>query len=441
MHAAGPPPAGDAPASEVFDAAGAAEDTSTLRERLGASVGELLRRANDYARHQLDTDDPATLAGYVSGASDTLTLRRVLLSFAACAVAGIGEIFRPRSAASGAEALVLVIYLASLAALIPVHLSPNRRIALAGVAVSVVLGAVLIFTYASVLCVAIFALLAVVLVFRFPWALSLPALGVIGVLFALLLLAHGVTAGSAANPWSDVGRGVSTFALGAAFAVATRSRAQVIRRLRDTQQQLRTEMLRTAELAATRERTRIARDMHDVLAHSLTVLSIQTVMLDDIAGLLRESITESRRLVGVLRETERAGTEDSPLGVRLTALADAFAARSGTRCVVREGGQARALSSEHEHTLHFALQESLTNAYRHGAASQVVATLAWEADAVTLTVADNGRGTADVAAPGDGNGLRGMGERAAALGGSVTFGPLAPTGYRVVIALPFAHGR
>src|SRR5262249_34194463 len=156
-------------------------------------------------------------------------------------------------------------------------------------------------------------------------------------------------------------------------------------------------------------RARIARDMHDVLAHSLTALSIQTQaarqvigqdpqraagILDDIASLLRESIADSRRLVGLLREAERARVSDSPLGARLLTLADQFAERTGLRCTLVETGSPRPLTAEQESALQHALQEALTNAYRHGGASSVRSALDWQHAAVTLSVADDGASTA-----------------------------------------------
>lgn len=103
-----------------------------------------------------------------------------------------------------------------------------------------------------------------------------------------------------------------------------RTRDLLVIELQKVQVQLRAEMERTEELATVRERTRIARDMHDVLAHTLTILSVQiqaarqlvrqdserlATKLDDMAGLLKESMAESRRVVGLLREPARTSSE------------------------------------------------------------------------------------------------------------------------------------
>src|SRR5262249_9578014 len=143
---------------------------------------------------------------------------------------------------------------------------------------------------------------------------------------------------------TDVWGGVGVLALLAWIAGQQRVRSTLILRLQASQVQLRAQMERAEDLAPARERARIARHRHDALAHSLPVLSIQTqaarevvtaepvrarAMLDEIASILRESIAESRRLVGLLREAERTGKQDSALGARLLALADRFSARTG----------------------------------------------------------------------------------------------------------------
>ena len=119
------------------------------------------------------------------------------------------------------------------------------------------------------------------------------------------------------------------------------------------QAQLRAQMARAEQLAATRERARIARDMHDVLAHSLTMLSIQVqaarqlvhqqperlaAKLEDIAALLHESIAESRRVVGLLRETTTAALPHGEVGTRLQTIVDRFSERTGIHCVFEDKG-------------------------------------------------------------------------------------------------------
>lgn len=238
--------------------------------------------------------------------------------------------------------------------------------------------------------------------------------------------------------------------------LAQRSRHLLIRRLEATQAQLREEMDRAAELAAARERARIARDVHDVLAHSLTVLSVQvqalrqlvrshperaSAILDQMAEVLRESQVESRQIVGLLREamTDTDEGRDIDAATRLRVTAERFAERTGVRCMLREHGSPAPLSAQRIETLRFALQEALTNAYPHGKASHAEADLWWEDMTVRLTVRDGGAPSPVailVASEGSGNGLRGMRERAEALGGSVSAGPRTAGGFAVGVLLP-----
>ncbi len=240
------------------------------------------------------------------------------------------------------------------------------------------------------------------------------------------------------------------------FALSFRSRSQAIAELRAAQAQLRAEMRHTSELAATRERARIARDIHDVLAHSLTVLSVQLQaarqlvrqeperaagLLDEMGAMLKESLAESRNVVGLLREapTEATGDEGAypDLRARLLATAERFTERTGLKCDLDEQGAPRELAAEQTEALSFALQEALTNAYRHGAAQHLRARLAWQVHDVTLSMVDDGRAQpAPAEALGSGQGLRGMRERAEALGGAVTAGSQPDGGFSVVMRLP-----
>ncbi len=216
--------------------------------------------------------------------------------------------------------------------------------------------------------------------------------------------------------------------------------------------------MRSEELATERERTRIARDIHDVLSHSLAVLSIQVqaarhlvtrdperlaTKLDDMAALIRESITESRHVVGLLREKPPAMCGQDDLSASLRSIATTFNERTGISCRFAESGMPHTVSSQQRETLQLALREMLTNAHRHGVAQTVWITLRWREASLFLEVRDDGMG-ANAAHPdilsaemgngvGGHHGLEGMRERAAALGGEVEAGPLETGGYRVTL--------
>ena len=136
------------------------------------------------------------------------------------------------------------------------------------------------------------------------------------------------------------------------FSWTRRTQYLLVVRLHETEEQLKEQMVHSAELATERERTRIARDIHDVLSHSLAVLSIQvqaarhlvnrdperlTKKLDDMALLIRESITESRHVVGLLREKPTPFAEDN-LGASLRSIASTFNERTGIHCLIEESG-------------------------------------------------------------------------------------------------------
>ena len=316
----------------------------------------------------------------------------------------------------------------------------------------------------------------VTVVYRLPPRLSAPVAALAALiilasegLFDLLLGRGAVNGGAIVSQALIIG-------FACAASLAQRMRHLLIERLERTQAQLREEMGRTAELAAARERARIARDVHDVLAHSLTVLSVQTqalrqlirddperaaALLDQMAEVLRDSQVESRQIVGLLREASVTEAGDADIAARLRALAERFAERTGMRCALREHGDPGHLAARHAETLRFALQEALTNAYRHGNAAHSEADLWWETESVRLVISDDGAsdGASEIVSasraeagqsgqngqnrqggqngPG-GQGLRGMRERAEALGGAAGAGPRADGGFLVTIWLPRA---
>src|SRR5215469_3032863 len=243
--------------------------------------------------------------------------------------------------------------------------------------------------------------------FRFPfrWAGPIAAVSIV-----VLAGTHGLGSILLTHQISGSSQLVTTLEV-IAFICWTgwtnRARYLVIFQLQEVQAQLRAQMQRAEELAATRERTRIARDIHDVLAHTLTMLSVQVqaarqlvhqnperlaAKLDDIATLLRESLAESRRVVGLLRETTIASTSHSDASTPLHTVVERFGERTGVRCSFEEEGEARVLSDEQSETLQFALQEALTNAHRHGSAQHVWVKLHWQDREVTLQVRDDGCG-------------------------------------------------
>ncbi len=301
----------------------------------------------------------------------------------------------------------------------------------------------------------------VIMLYRFPPGWSLPFAG-------LCILALLATDGALRLlPFQHPGSaGVLAFSLALAFGLcwfgwAQRAQYLLVVRLHETQEQLREQMARSEALAAEQERMRIARDIHDVLSHSLAVLSIQvqaarhlmrdperlTAKLDDMATLIRESVTESRRVVGILRENPPVPSKQGELSASLRSIATTFNERTGVSCRFEESGTPHNVSPQQRETLQLALREMLTNAHRHGAAQTVWITAGWQAAGITVAVHDDGLGAnaastatfADERGNGAGghHGIEGMRERAQALGGQVEAGPAETGGFTVSLSLPY----
>jgi signal transduction histidine kinase len=200
------------------------------------------------------------------------------------------------------------------------------------------------------------------------------------------------------------------------------------------------------------ERARIARELHDVVAHHISMIAVQAETarlatpgmpaegakrLLGIGDTARAALKEMRRLLGVLREdTQASGDRHPQPGLRqLNELLDEArgAAGTATRLIVR--GSPDTLDPGVELTAYRIVQESLTNARRHAPGAAIDVELHYTDDALRLRIRDNGPGPSPGAAAG-GHGLMGMRERAAAVGGEVRTGPAVGGGFLVEASLP-----
>ncbi|MBA8796004.1 signal transduction histidine kinase [Friedmanniella endophytica] len=233
--------------------------------------------------------------------------------------------------------------------------------------------------------------------------------------------------------------------------------------LADRAATLERERAQQARLAAAAERARIAREMHDVIAHGLSVMIAQAdgaryviddapdsakQALDRISQTGRGALTQMRGLLGLLRSGEAgvdadAGPASGPQP-GLDQLDDLLteAAETGLRVDVRRHGTPPPLPAMTQLTVYRVVQEALTNARKHGG-DDVTLGLRFARDHLEVSArngpADPGRRT-QTQQPG--HGLTGMSERVAALGGSVTAGPTADGGFRVLARLPYPeHDR
>jgi len=207
-----------------------------------------------------------------------------------------------------------------------------------------------------------------------------------------------------------------------------------------------------ARLRAAEERLRIARELHDVLAHQISLINVQAgaalhrrneeqafTALENIKRASKETLTELRRMLGVLRQYD----DEAPVvpAPSLSTLPELVSQMQVPGLTVRLEGvrDGDPLPAPVELTAYRIVQESLTNVVRHSGASEAVVRVTRTDAELLVEVADNGTKTPDPERIQRGNGWRGMRERASAVGGTVTAGP-GPTGFRVRAVLPVEEG-
>ncbi|MFD6227443.1 sensor histidine kinase [Streptomyces sp. NPDC060232] len=225
-----------------------------------------------------------------------------------------------------------------------------------------------------------------------------------------------------------------------------------------------------AEWARTEERTRIAREMHDVVAHRVSLMVVHAAALEAVAAkdparaaknaalvgdMGRQALTELREMLGVLRAAPKpaaavaaavatagpvalaGGSDEGPSLAELEALiGQSRAAGMAVEMVVQ--GACAVYAAEVEQTAYRVVQEALTNCHKHAPGARVVVRLAHREGEVAMQV-ENGpsEGAADgVGLPSGGNGLVGMRERVLGLGGVFVSGPTEAGGFRVSAVLP-----
>jgi len=277
-----------------------------------------------------------------------------------------------------------------------------------------------------------------------------------------------VGAGLAALRYWDYGVAASVVPVAGAIGVSVvaawalgnlrRARLQQMAALEERAQLLELERDQEMRLAATTERARIARELHDVVAHSLSVVIAQadggryagradpvaaTDALEAIAATGRQALTDMRSLLGVLREGGGEEYAPQPGVAAIPALVDDVRA-SGLDVDLIVEGAPQVLAAGPQLAAYRIVQESLTNVLKHaGPASRAWVRLQWRPDALELSVLDDGRGAsaAMVDADGNGQGLRGMRERAQLHRGRLEAGPRHGGGFGVHASLPYGARR
>lgn len=223
--------------------------------------------------------------------------------------------------------------------------------------------------------------------------------------------------------------------------------------LAEATERLRCDQARRIERALTQERLRIARELHDVVAHHMSMISMQAGLagyvfdtdpptaraaVDTIGGTSREALAEMRRLLVLLRESDVAGGDGEPEPApgldRLAALV-ARARAGGVEVGLETSGDLESLPSGLQLTVYRVVQEALTNAVKHAGPAPVAIGVHRRPHTVTATIR-NGPGSPVRDGESGGYGLLGMRERAKLYGGTVTAGPRPDGGFAVELALP-----
>lgn len=227
-----------------------------------------------------------------------------------------------------------------------------------------------------------------------------------------------------------------------------RRRGQAVAALDATEEAM-AESARTQ--TAMEERARIARELHDIVAHHLSVIAIESEAarltspelsadtggrLEAIAATAREALTETRRLLGVLREDTGGDADRAPQpGLRQLDELLERARATGTPIRLRTDGTIAQLPGSVDVAAYRIVQEALTNARRHAPGAEVDVEMSYRDDALHVRIRDYGPGVVN-GTPAAGHGLTGMRERAALAGGTFSSGPAVGGGFEVVVTLP-----
>jgi signal transduction histidine kinase len=279
----------------------------------------------------------------------------------------------------------------------------------------------------------------------------------------LILLVPMIMAGHWAEPYLGLLNPAFYGALLSAFAIAVVPAmiALLVRGRRESEREVREQERRRY---AYEERLRIARDVHDVVGHSLAVISMQAGValhlldkermaqrrpdrvaesLEAIKKTSREALAELRTTLEVFRSDSDEPRSPLPGLARLDALVDGLRSAGRDVTVVRhnlddhQSGDHQAVPAAVDQAAFRIIQESLTNVVRHTGAAPVTVGLSREAGMLTVEVSDDGPATS---VPPDGNGIRGMRERARAVGGTLQVSVRGPSGLRVRADLPLVEG-
>lgn len=264
-----------------------------------------------------------------------------------------------------------------------------------------------------------------------------------------------ILAGGSEFTYDDLSAVGLTCAVAAGMGQFVRSRRASFEALQERAERLDRERELLAERAVAEERVRIAQELHDVVAHNVSLIVVQAQALgatvpDDrvtaattgIADLGRRAMTEMHRTLKLLRANgdEAAQRTPQPGLADLDELLERSRA-TGLRVELAVEGERRPLSQTVDLSAFRIVQEALTNVIKHAGHAQASVVLRYRPDALELTITDSGDGDGAHAPTPGGHGLVGMRERAALFGGTLTAGPRPGHGFEVHAVLPYGEER
>jgi signal transduction histidine kinase len=284
-----------------------------------------------------------------------------------------------------------------------------------------------------------------------PWRQTAAAVAVLVAGNVLNIVADG----NDLNLGPVIGFGVQCVAV-AAIGLYVGGRGATLDALRERAERLDRERELLADRAVAEERVRIAQELHDVVAHNVSLIVVQAQALgatvpdervadatDGIADLGRQAMTEMHRTLKLLRTPDDDAAQRAPqpgLANLEKLLEQSRAAGLDVRFAIE--GEPRELSQSLDLSAFRIVQEALTNVLKHAGHARASVTVGYRPEALELTVVDSGNGTPSpgVATSG-GHGLVGMRERAAMFGGTLTARPRGDRGFEVNAVLPYSEGR
>ncbi|WP_030864057.1 sensor histidine kinase [Streptomyces sp. NRRL S-37] len=299
------------------------------------------------------------------------------------------------------------------------------------------------------------ALLQLVVVYHITLRLPLRHLWWAPALFLTPVVVSAARYGE--GEWSQqIGSQLTSVLVAVLIGITVRTRQNYTEALEDRARRLETERDQQAQLAAAAERARIAREMHDIIGHNLSVITgladggryaagkspaRAAQALDAIATTSRQALGELRRLLDVLRDDDTAHPAERTPQPGLTDLDQLIDGVRSAGLTVRTRVEGRAtLPPGRQLTVFRVVQEALTNTLKHAGpeTTSEVSLVHGDRGAVTVTITDTGKGTTPPSAPSDGRGIPGMRERTALYGGTLEAGPRPhpEQGWRVRLHLP-----